>query len=174
MSNSLQPHGLQHIRFPYSSLSPRVCSNSCPLSGWCYLTVSSSATPLSFCLQSFPASKWGSKFSEWLNDPGFPSSERQFCSTFYVLSQRAAVGQAPFACGSNFLGERYRDISPTCWICPTWPGGLWEQSYPMEMGEFPSNQPSLPFVHTSGRQLLECSLASPSIHRPPSPGLSRI
>jgi len=37
-------------------LSPRVCSNSYPLSGWCYLTISSSATPFSFCLQSFPAS----------------------------------------------------------------------------------------------------------------------
>ena len=29
---------------------------SCPLSRWCYLTISSSAAPFSFCLQSFPAS----------------------------------------------------------------------------------------------------------------------
>ena len=36
-------------------LSPGVCSNSCPLSQWCYLTISSSAA-LFFCLQSFPAS----------------------------------------------------------------------------------------------------------------------
>ena len=36
MSNSLQPHGLQHARFPCPSLSPRVYSNSCPLSWWCY------------------------------------------------------------------------------------------------------------------------------------------
>ena len=34
--------------------SPRVCSNLCPLSRWCYLTISSSAAPLSFCFQSFP------------------------------------------------------------------------------------------------------------------------
>ena len=53
---TLQPHGLQHARPPCSSLSPRVCSNSCPLSLWCYLTISSSATLFSFCLQSFPAS----------------------------------------------------------------------------------------------------------------------
>ena len=33
----------------------RVCSNSCPLSRWCYLTTSSSAAPFSFCCQSFPA-----------------------------------------------------------------------------------------------------------------------
>ena len=33
------------------------CSKSCPLSLWCYLTISSSAVPISFCLQSFPASR---------------------------------------------------------------------------------------------------------------------
>ena len=38
------------------TVSPRVCSNSCLLSQWCYLTISSSAALLSFCLQSFPAS----------------------------------------------------------------------------------------------------------------------
>ena len=55
MSNSLQSHELQHTRLPCPSLSPRVCSNSCPLSPWCYLTISSSAT-LFFCLLSFPGS----------------------------------------------------------------------------------------------------------------------
>ena len=43
--------------FPCPSLSPRVCSNSCLLSLWCYLTISSSAALFSFCLQSFPASE---------------------------------------------------------------------------------------------------------------------
>ena len=33
-----------------------ICSNSCNLSQWCYPTISSSATPFSFCLQSFPES----------------------------------------------------------------------------------------------------------------------
>ena len=37
MSNSLQPHGLQHTRLPCSSLFPRLCSNSSPLSWWCHL-----------------------------------------------------------------------------------------------------------------------------------------
>ena len=31
VSGSLQPHGLQHTRFLCTSLSPRVCSASCPL-----------------------------------------------------------------------------------------------------------------------------------------------
>ena len=43
-------------RLPCLSLSPGVCSNSCTLSQWCYLTISSSAALFSFCLQSFPAS----------------------------------------------------------------------------------------------------------------------
>ena len=55
MPNSLWPHGL-FTRVPYCSLSPGVCSDSCPLSQWCCLTISSSAASLSFCFQSFPAS----------------------------------------------------------------------------------------------------------------------
>ena len=53
--NSLRPHGLQHARLLCPPLSLRVFSNSCPLSQWCYLNISSSATPFFFCLQSFPA-----------------------------------------------------------------------------------------------------------------------
>ena len=56
VSDSLRPHGLQHTRLPYPSLSPRVCSNSCPLSQWCHSTISSSVAPFSSCPQSFPAS----------------------------------------------------------------------------------------------------------------------
>ena len=56
MSNSLQPHGLQHARLPYPSPPPRACSNSCPSSQWCHPTISSSVIPFSSCLQSFPAS----------------------------------------------------------------------------------------------------------------------
>ena len=56
MSNSLWPHGLQHARLLCPPLSPGVCSNSHPLSKWCCLTISYSATPFSFCLQYFPAS----------------------------------------------------------------------------------------------------------------------
>ena len=52
----LQPHGLQHAKLSCPSLSPGVCSDSWPLSWWCYLTISSSATLFSFCLQSFLAS----------------------------------------------------------------------------------------------------------------------
>ena len=42
MSDSFQPHGLQHARLLCPSLSPGVCSDSCPLSQWCHPTISSS------------------------------------------------------------------------------------------------------------------------------------
>ena len=57
MSDSLRPHDLQHSSLPCPSLLPRVCSNSSSLSQWCHPTMSSSAAPFSFCLQSFPASQ---------------------------------------------------------------------------------------------------------------------
>ena len=56
MSDSLQPHGLQHARLPCPSPAPKACSNSCPLSRWCHPTISSSVVPFSSWLQSFPAS----------------------------------------------------------------------------------------------------------------------
>ena len=56
MSDSLQPHRLQHARLPCPSPSPRACSNSCPLIRWCHLTILSSAVLFCSCLQSFPAS----------------------------------------------------------------------------------------------------------------------
>ena len=56
VSDSLQPHGLQHARLPLPSPTPGACSNSCPLSRWCHPTISSCVILFS-CLQSFPASE---------------------------------------------------------------------------------------------------------------------
>ena len=56
MSDSLRPHEPQHSRLPCPSPTPRVYSNSCPLSRWCHPTISSSVVPFSSCPQSFPAS----------------------------------------------------------------------------------------------------------------------
>ena len=66
MSNSLWPHELQRARLPCPSLS-----DSCPLDWWCYLTISSSVTPFTFCLQSFPAS--GAFLMSWLFTSGSQS-----------------------------------------------------------------------------------------------------
>ena len=56
VSNSLQPHGLQHTRPPCPSPSPRVCPSSCSLHQWCCPAISSCEALFSFCPQSFPAS----------------------------------------------------------------------------------------------------------------------
>ena len=56
VSDSWQPHGLQHAGLPCPSLTPRACSDSCPSSKWCHPSISSSVVPFSSCLQSFPAS----------------------------------------------------------------------------------------------------------------------
>ena len=73
MSNSLQPYGLQHTRLPCPSLSPGVCSNSCSLSWWCHLTISSS------CPRSFP--EWGSLPVSWF----FKSGDQSIGASASVL-----------------------------------------------------------------------------------------
>ena len=57
VSNSLWPHEPQHTRPPCPSPTLGVPPNPCPLSQWCYPTISSSVIPISSCPQSFPA--WG-------------------------------------------------------------------------------------------------------------------
>ena len=54
---TLRLHGLQHARPPRPSPTPRVYSNSRPLSRWCHPTISSFVSPVSSCLHSFPASR---------------------------------------------------------------------------------------------------------------------
>ena len=88
MSDSLQPHGLQYSRLLCPPPSRRVCSNSCPLIQWCYITISSSAASSSFCLQSFPASGHPSWITALLRQKGFPNSMKlwamQWRDTQYV------------------------------------------------------------------------------------------
>ena len=62
VSNSLWPHGLQHARLPCPSPTPGACSNSCPLSWWCYPTISSSVVLL-FLPSIFPSIRVFSKES---------------------------------------------------------------------------------------------------------------
>ena len=56
VSNSLQPHRLQHPRLSCPLPSPRVCSNSCPSNWRCHPNISPSVVPFSSCPQSFLAS----------------------------------------------------------------------------------------------------------------------
>ena len=96
-------------------LSPRACSNSCPLSQWCHPTILSSVIPFSSCLQSFPAS--GS----------FPTS-RLFASGGLGLD-------FPFS-GVIHLGSR-----PLVTIKNWWPGDWWHFSFPPDTSSFISESP---------------------------------
>ena len=68
VSDSLQPHGLQHSGLPCPSPIPSTCSNSCLLHQWCHPIISSSVIPFSSRLQSCPAS--GSFLMRWLFTSG--------------------------------------------------------------------------------------------------------
>ena len=72
MSNSSWPHGLQHTRFPCPSLSPGVCSNSCPLSQWCHPTLL--CCPLLLLSSVFPSIRVFPEFSRVSQHQGFPMS----------------------------------------------------------------------------------------------------
>ena len=86
VSNSLQPHGLKHMRPPCPSPTPGVDSNSCPWSQWCHPSSSSSAIPFSSHLQSFPAS--GSFHIRWPKYRSFSFSISPFNEYSGLISFR--------------------------------------------------------------------------------------
>ena len=76
VSDSLGPHGLQHLRLPCPSPTSRAYSNSYSLSWWCHPTISSSVIPFSSHLQSFPQGlfQWSVLRIKWLKDWTFSFS----------------------------------------------------------------------------------------------------
>ena len=88
MSSSLQAHGLQHTRLPCPSLSPWVCSDSCPFSLWCYLTCASFFFFLPSVFASIRVFSNESSFhTRWPKDRNFsfstsPSSEHSGLISF--------------------------------------------------------------------------------------------
>ena len=75
VSDSLRPHEPQHARLPCPSPTPRVHSDSRPLSQWCHPSISSSVVPFSSCPQSLPASE------------SFPMSQLLFRNTFKPITK---------------------------------------------------------------------------------------
>ena len=92
MSDSLQPHGLQHARLPCPSPTSRVCSNSCPSGRWCHPAISSSVVPFSSCLQSLPAS-----------------------GSFQWVNSSHEVAKAGVSALASFLPKNTQDWSPSEW-----------------------------------------------------------
>ena len=82
VSDSLQPHGLQHVSPPCPSPISGVYPNSCPLSQWCRPTISSSVISFSSWLQSFPTSA------------SFPMSQF-FTSSSQIIGPSASASVLP-------------------------------------------------------------------------------
>ena len=90
MSNSLQPHRLQHARIPCPSPTTRAHSNSCPSSWRCHPTVSPSVVPFSSSLQSFPASGF------FLTNQFFASGSQSICFSFSISPSNEHPGLISF------------------------------------------------------------------------------
>ena len=102
MSDSLQPHALQHDRLPCSSPAPGAYSDSCPSHQWCHPVISSCVVPFSSRLQSFPA--LGSSPVSWFFSSG---------------GQSIGVSASASASASAFLPVNIQDWFPlglTGWI----------------------------------------------------------
>ena len=93
LSDSLQPHRLQHAR-PLCPSSPGVCSNSSPMRWWSHPTISSSVVPFSSCLQSSLShgNFYWAQYSSWLlTEQGIQKTEGQYhiapltCSLSHTL-----------------------------------------------------------------------------------------
>ena len=65
---TLRSNGLK-VRLPCQSPTPGVYLNSCSLSWWCHLAISSSVVPFSSCLQSFRAS-WSFQMNQFFTSGG--------------------------------------------------------------------------------------------------------
>ena len=95
MSDSLQPHELQHARPPCPSETPRVHSNSRPSSLWCHPAISSSVVPFSSCPQSLVGSE------------SFPMSQ-----LFAWSGQSTGV-----LASASFFPKKSQGRSPSEWTC---------------------------------------------------------
>ena len=112
MSDSLQPHGLQHTTPPCPSPTLRAGSNSCALSWWCHPTISSSVVPFSSCLQSFPASG------------PFPMSQ-------LFASGGKSTGASALVLPMN-ISHTVVQVGPILTVCPgLWGGGEVHWAEPM-------------------------------------------
>ena len=105
VSDSLQPHGLQHAGFPCPSPTPRACSNSCPLSWWCHPPISSSVVPFSSCLQSCPSS-WSFLMSQF-----FASGGQSF--SFSISPSKEYAGLISFRINWFWSPRDSQESSPT-------------------------------------------------------------
>ena len=124
VSDSVWSHGLQHARLLCPLLSPRVCSNSCPLSRQCYLTISSSIVPLLLLPSIFPSTRVFSSESAlhimWPTYWSFSNSPSNEYSDSLPLSHLGSIRWAKYWSWSSnpsatWYGEPTHWKRPWCW-----------------------------------------------------------
>ena len=125
MYNSLQPHGLHHIRLLYPSLSPVVCSKLCPLSWWCYLTISPSVAPFLLLLSIFPSIR---VFS---NESGLPIRWPKYWSIGFSISP-----SNEYKIEANSICTEAQKVWVTCSKSHSYCGKLLLTNYSMPSPEF--------------------------------------
>ena len=125
MSNSLRPHGQQYVRLSCPSLSPRVCSDSYPLSWWCHPIISSSIVLL-LLPSVFPRirvfSNESALWNKWLKYWSFSFSISPFNEDSGLISFRIDWLDLPAVQGlssvfSNTTVRKYQffGIQPSLW-----------------------------------------------------------
>ena len=112
VSDSLRPHGLQHVRPPCPSPTPGAHPNPCPFSWWCHPTISFSAVPFSSCPQSFPASgsfQMGQLFASGGQSIGVSASKSVLPMNLFIIAK-------------TFMEPRYSSVSEwiSCGISRRW------------------------------------------------------
>ena len=135
-SDSLWPHELQRARLPCPSLSPGVCSNSCPLSQWCYPAILSSAPAPFACNLSQHQSllQWVRSLHQvvkilelQLQHPSFPWTFRVNIYEFHIteknlfmyllLDEQQVMGCGlPGATGMQLLSRSCHFVNIFAWI----------------------------------------------------------
>ena len=124
ISNSLQPHWLQHVRLLCPSSTPRACSNSCPLSQWCHPTISSSVTPFSSCLKSFPASgsfpmsKFFTSVDQSIGVSASTSVLPMNIQDWFPLGWTGWISLLPKGLSRVFPNTQFKSINSSVFSCP--------------------------------------------------------
>ena len=120
MSNSLWPHALQHTRLICHPPSPRVCSNSCPLIRWCYLTVSWQPTPV-FLTGASHGQRSLAGYSPWGRKESDMTEVTEHRHSTCPLSQWCCLTISSSASPFSFCLQSFLALGsfPTSWLFPS-------------------------------------------------------
>ena len=180
MSDSLQPHGLQHARLPYPSPTPGACPNSYPLRWWCIQPSHSLLSPSPPALNLSQHQSFSSELALCIRWPKYWS---------FSFSISPSNGHSKWTIMLALIRPIYSDFWEYFTILETlWPWflslfffsreSICSQSWKwkvLSVSSLPSKPPGLVFIHNLG-QVEICSdskvtpcIPPPQIHPPSIP-----